>query len=186
MDVRAWMVLVSMGAMPLAGVAAQAPVEGPTGLAEARAGAIETLGEKFSSLAREVPEELQDWRPMEGVRSFREVFSLIAAEWAFFPVAWGPDGEDARRSFQETVTRMEALTWTDLVEALETGARRTAEAVRVLEDAPGDRMVSLGRRKVTARVALALLQYDMHEHLGQAIAYARINHIVPPWSRGTR
>jgi hypothetical protein len=24
---------------------------------------------------------------------------------------------------------------------------------------------------------------DMHEHLGRAIAYARINQIVPPWSR---
>lgn len=24
---------------------------------------------------------------------------------------------------------------------------------------------------------------DMHEHLGQLIAYARTNRIVPPWSR---
>ena len=24
---------------------------------------------------------------------------------------------------------------------------------------------------------------DMHEHLGQLIAYARTNQIVPPWSR---
>ena len=24
---------------------------------------------------------------------------------------------------------------------------------------------------------------DMHEHLGQTIAYARMNQIVPPWSR---
>ena len=24
---------------------------------------------------------------------------------------------------------------------------------------------------------------DMHEHLGQSIAYARMNQIVPPWSR---
>jgi hypothetical protein len=24
---------------------------------------------------------------------------------------------------------------------------------------------------------------DLHEHLGQMIAYARINHIVPPWSK---
>jgi len=23
----------------------------------------------------------------------------------------------------------------------------------------------------------------MHEHLGQLIAYARTNHVVPPWSR---
>jgi hypothetical protein len=24
---------------------------------------------------------------------------------------------------------------------------------------------------------------DMHEHLGEMIAYARTNHIVPPWSK---
>jgi hypothetical protein len=24
---------------------------------------------------------------------------------------------------------------------------------------------------------------DMHEHLGQLIAYARTNRIVPPWSK---
>ena len=31
--------------------------------------------------------------------------------------------------------------------------------------------------------ALTLMQGDMHEHLGQSIAYARMNQIVPPWSR---
>jgi hypothetical protein len=27
-----------------------------------------------------------------------------------------------------------------------------------------------------------LARHDLHEHLGQLIAYARTNHIVPPWS----
>ena len=35
---------------------------------------------------------------------------------------------------------------------------------------------------VHASVATAMA--DMHEHLGQLIAYARTNHVVPPWSRG--
>ena len=30
--------------------------------------------------------------------------------------------------------------------------------------------------------ALFLIITDMHEHLGQAIAYARMNHVVPPWT----
>lgn len=33
-----------------------------------------------------------------------------------------------------------------------------------------------------AHIAMALP--DMHEHLGQLIAYARTNHVVPPWSAG--
>jgi hypothetical protein len=28
-----------------------------------------------------------------------------------------------------------------------------------------------------------LVAGDMHEHLGQLIAYARMNQIVPPWSQ---
>ncbi len=27
-----------------------------------------------------------------------------------------------------------------------------------------------------------IMASDMHEHLGQAIAYARMNHVVPPWT----
>jgi hypothetical protein len=28
-----------------------------------------------------------------------------------------------------------------------------------------------------------LIGGDMHEHLGQLIAYARIDNVVPPWSK---
>jgi hypothetical protein len=34
---------------------------------------------------------------------------------------------------------------------------------------------------VSANIATATA--DMHEHLGQLIAYARTNEVVPPWSR---
>jgi uncharacterized damage-inducible protein DinB len=31
--------------------------------------------------------------------------------------------------------------------------------------------------------ALMLILTDQHEHLGQSIAYARSNGVVPPWSK---
>jgi len=31
--------------------------------------------------------------------------------------------------------------------------------------------------------AIARVGGDMHEHLGQSIAYARVNQIVPPWGQ---
>ncbi len=34
----------------------------------------------------------------------------------------------------------------------------------------------------TVQEALFLIVGDMHEHLGQAIAYARMNEVVPPWT----
>ena len=31
-----------------------------------------------------------------------------------------------------------------------------------------------------------MLLFDQHEHLGQSIAYARSNGVVPPWSQGAK
>ncbi|MDP6372106.1 MAG: hypothetical protein QF634_06315 [Vicinamibacterales bacterium] len=35
----------------------------------------------------------------------------------------------------------------------------------------------------TVQASLFMIVGDMHEHLGQAIAYARSNEVVPPWSQ---
>lgn len=40
----------------------------------------------------------------------------------------------------------------------------------------------MGRDLSVTDTALAI-GGDLHEHLGQMIAYARVNHIVPPWSK---
>ena len=39
-----------------------------------------------------------------------------------------------------------------------------------------------GQQRSAAAIAL-LVGGDLHEHLGQLIAYARMNKIVPPWSK---
>lgn len=172
---------------PAVGLRAQEAASEFDELTAGRIDAVQGLGRKFSSLAAEVPESLHDWRPMEGVRSFREVFALIAAEWSWFPKTWVGGEMEHGGSFGEVVAHMEGLAWPDLVEALEDGAGRYADAVRAADGPAGARTVSLfGAREVPAHTALALLQFDQHEHLGQAIAYARMNGIVPPWSRDDR
>jgi hypothetical protein len=40
----------------------------------------------------------------------------------------------------------------------------------------------MGQDRSVVEIAFAI-GGDMHEHLGQLIAYARTNHIVPPWSK---
>ncbi len=50
---------------------------------------IEPMKDKFIGLAQEFYESQYDWRPMEGVRSIRDVFGLIIAECHIFPTAWG-------------------------------------------------------------------------------------------------
>jgi hypothetical protein len=36
---------------------------------------------------------------------------------------------------------------------------------------------------LTKQGAALMLIFDQHEHLGQSIAYARSNGVVPPWSK---
>lgn len=56
---------------------------------EAQLADIGEMHEKFVSLGRAFAENAYEWRPMEGVRSVRDVLALIAAETALFPTAWG-------------------------------------------------------------------------------------------------
>jgi len=39
-------------------------------------------------------------------------------------------------------------------------------------------------RETTNRVVYLTILSHAHEHMGQSIAYARMNGITPPWSRG--
>ena len=43
--------------------------------------------------------------------------------------------------------------------------------------------VKLFGEKMTKQDAVMLILEDQHEHLGQSIAYARTNGVVPPWSK---
>ena len=43
--------------------------------------------------------------------------------------------------------------------------------------------VKLFGRDMTKQGAAFMLIMDQHEHLGQSIAYARTNSVVPPWSK---
>ena len=51
-----------------------------------------------------------------------------------------------------------------------------------LTDADMEKPVDLFGTKTTARGAYMLLLSHAHEHLGQAIAYARSNAVTPPWT----
>jgi hypothetical protein len=49
-------------------------------------------------------------------------------------------------------------------------------------DSDLDKNVELFGQNTTIRDVFFTTAMHMHEHLGQSIAYARMNGIVPPWS----
>jgi len=153
---------------------------------EVQVGDIETMKDKWVGLAGAFDESDYDWRPMEGVRSVREVLGVAITEANLFPGAWGSaPGPGAAAGFGAERTRAAALSQSDMMAALEAsfdymaGVVRDMDSERRMADA---RYFDGSQMETHAHIAMAL--GDMHEHLGQLIAYARTNHVVPPWSAG--
>ncbi|MDH3731934.1 MAG: DinB family protein [Gemmatimonadota bacterium] len=145
-----------------------------------------TLNEKFSSLADAMGADTYGWRPMEGVRSVSEVYMLIAAEAYFMPSFWGADPPEGMEITNQVFGELSQITEKDAVlEHLEKSfAYATAEFEKLSDDAMEEVIPFFGQERSIAD-AIYLLLTDMHEHLGQAIAYARTNEVVPPWSAGS-
>lgn len=135
---------------------------------------------KFLGLAQAFPEDKYTWRPMDGVRSVSEVLTLIAFEgYVLVPSMFGGKAD-------ATVDRAKISALTDKAQIVDHINKAFAHAKAQLEAI--DPATLTGKRKIFGRDmsfgegALAL-SGDMHEHLGQLIAYARTNRIVPPWSK---
>jgi hypothetical protein len=144
---------------------------------------LDTLRGKFLGLAEAFPQDKYTWRPMEGVRSVSEVLMLAAFEgYSFIPSSFG--GKNADLGSREEAAKLRTLS--DKAQVIEHLNKGFAHAKKELEAL--DAATLTGKRKVMGRdlsVADAALAIggDLHEHLGQLIAYARMNHIVPPWSK---
>ena len=67
--------------------------------------------------------------------------------------------------------------------ALKDSYANLQKAIEGLSDADLKAPVKLFGKDFTKEGAVRYLFADQHEHLGQSIAYARSNGVVPPWSK---
>jgi len=103
-------------------------------------------------LAEAMPVENYTWRPAGGVRSAGEVFTHIPA--ANYGIA-GALGTAPPAGFD-------------------------FKAITALSDA--GKPQKMFNRQTTLRGSFLIITGHFGEHLGQSIAYARMNGIVPPWT----
>jgi enamine deaminase RidA (YjgF/YER057c/UK114 family)/uncharacterized damage-inducible protein DinB len=147
----------------------------PPGWQAAFANDAGTLSEKFTGLAR-VMSGKYDWKPAEGVRSVADVFNLIVKENGL--LAGVLSGTPSTGASPAPITDPE-----NMQEALKASYLNLQKAVAALSDNDLQAPVKLFGRDMTKQSALTLIFNDQHEHLGQSIAYARNNGVVPPWSK---
>jgi len=139
---------------------------------------LDATEKKLVDLANAIPDEKYSWRPEEGVRSVSEVYVHVAGANYFFLSFAGvkpPDG--ISQDMEKTVTRK-----ADVVEALKKSFAFAREAVMKMTDADLAHPAKMFGQETTVEGVLFVMSLHMHEHLGQSIAYARMNGVVPPWT----
>lgn len=131
-------------------------------------------------LAKAMPEDSYDWRPGEGVMSVEEVYTHIAhynylylAEQLEVPVP-----NDIVMEEIESITGKQQV-----VAILERSINHVNDALEEMPDSKFSEETELYGRTVNGQAVLLQLVTHKSEHVGQSIAYARMNGIVPPWSR---
>lgn len=151
-------------------------------------GDFERASGKLVSLAEAVPEEKYSWRPAEGVRSVSELFMHVTGVNLLVPAGLGaapPEGLEIPENPFALLGQMEAdITAKDAVIAkLKESIEYAKGAVQEVAAAGLEEQSEMFGFPASKRAYLLIVLTHTHEHLGQAIAYARMNEITPPWSQ---
>jgi len=135
--------------------------------------------QRFVSLAQAVPAEKYAWRPGEGVRSIGEVYLHVAAANYSLPRLIGaqaPPGANIAGLEKSTTDKAK------IIQTVKESFAHYRSAVLGLSDADVEKTVKLFGKEQTYRYVFLFCTGHWGEHLGQSIAYARTNGVVPPWT----
>jgi len=167
---------------------AQEPVPNTASASEIRTRFIsdlDTLQSKFLQLANAIPAEKYSWRPGAGVRSIGEVFMHVASEYYLFtPMAYGATRSPVIPREQGALQKFEAnSTKADVMKHLNESFTYTKQQLNALTPPQITGTQKLFGSDRTIVETTLIMSGDLHEHLGQLIAYARMNGIKPPWTK---
>jgi uncharacterized damage-inducible protein DinB len=145
-------------------------------------GVLGHVQKEMVSLEQAVPQNKFTWRPAKGVRSVSEVYLHAAGAAYWFGKQLGfqvpADVEAKMKDFEKSTTDKAKIE-----KALTDSFEWFASNVKQMPDAELTKVVNLMGHDVTKRSVILTTLGHFQEHLGQSIAYARSNGVVPPWSK---
>jgi uncharacterized damage-inducible protein DinB len=136
--------------------------------------------DKVAQLADAIPAEKYDWHPAEGVRSVKEAIMHIAGANYYLASLLGtpvPEGIDPRNLEKSEESKEK------LISILKESVTHIQSAIKNIKEDGFNQEVEFFGNKGTKRQLVIIAGDHVAEHLGQLIAYARTNGVVPPWSR---
>jgi uncharacterized damage-inducible protein DinB len=165
----------------LVAIGSYAQVDPLGGLWQGYDGEWRHVSNQLVALAEAISAEKYAWRPASGVRSTSEVLMHIAIANFGLLSSTGPQvpADLTSPDMEKTVTaKPQVIAW----------LKRSLDAVKNTRAnlKPGDLQRKVKVNGTDATVDGMYLRIIIHanEHMGQLVAYARVNGIVPPWSEG--
>ncbi len=169
---------IALLAVILCAMALQAKEDPLEGIWQGFDGEWGHVSRQLVSLAEAIPAEKFTWRPAPGVRSVSEVFMHVVLANFYLVSVTGPKMPPDLTEQMETTTTSKA----DVIHWLE----RSLDAVKTAHAGlkPDDlrRKVKVYGRDATVDGMYLRIIVHANEHMGQLVAYARMNGIAPPWS----
>ena len=149
-------------------------------------GQLEFIQGRLIQLAEAMPESTYEWKPTDGVRSVSEVYLHAAfANYICVTMSGGtvPDEVGFVMDFSkanewDTQTTEKA----EVIEKMNQSFAILIDRVAELTQEDLDREVEVFGMTMSVRNFMISMIAHSHEHLGQGIAYARMNDVTPPWS----
>ena len=137
---------------------------------------LDDVQEKILSLAEATSAEKFAWKPQGDVRAISEVYMHIAGGNYFLATFLGAESPKRNGELEKTITKK-----ADVIAELRKSFEHLRAAAARAEDL--EKPVKMFGNATTQRGVLVTVLGHLHEHLGQSIAYARMNGVTPPWSQ---
>lgn len=155
-------------------VLAKSPSDQPVFVKEFT-GQIDFVKGRFLQLAEAMPDNKYNWTPTEGVRTVGEVY-IHVAESNYHLIAMIKGIKPDMTEPKSPTDKKTALSM------LEKSFEAVKDAAGKLTETDLDKEVEAFGMKFSLRNFMISMLGHSHEHLGQSIAYARMNGVTPPWS----
>jgi uncharacterized damage-inducible protein DinB len=183
---KVWSVLllaaVLLGSAGIARAQSSSDAPPATGIRTELLAQVDDLEKKVVDLAGAIPEKTYAWRPGKGVRSTSEVFMhIVGGNYMFPSIAGFKSSTSISPDLERTVTEKAKV-----IDYMKSSFGNLRKALSAVNEEDLDKQVTMFGSKTTVRNAYLVAVMHLHEHLGQAIAYARTNGVAPPWTAGGR
>lgn len=134
---------------------------------------------RLTQLLGAMSENQMNWAPAEGIRTCRQIYLHTAeANYMLAGFMSGSEMEGEPGALEKSLTGKD-----EIMKTLKDSFKAVKDAAGLLSEDDLNKMVQTPfDMEMSMRNFMISLLSHSHEHLGQGIAYARMNGVTPPWS----